>query len=154
MFYDLGKLYYFIRKEDYALNYIQNALKLDSSIKIYAYDWLSRIMYHKRQYSIAVNYYNKVIELLVDSDSSSNSDDFSTIHPKPILSEMLKYLNETNEYVTKHDVHYINKTIWAGILITAIYGTADVWKNYDHTHALILFIVVSILTWVYTLIYK
>lgn len=127
----LAKLYYFIGDYDNSLNYLDLALKQNEKekselLEIYAYDWLSRIAYKQKRYSIAVGFYEKLIQLLT---VYSSNEEFNIINPLPHIHNILQYLNETKELVAKQDISYINKTIWAGIVITALFGLIDFYRS-------------------------
>lgn len=126
----LAKLYYFIGDYDSSLNYLDLALKQNEKekselLEIYAYDWLSRIAYKQKRYSIAVGFYEKLIQLLT---VYSSNEEFNIINPLPRIHNILQYLNETKELVAKQDISYINKTIWAGIVITALFGLIEFYR--------------------------
>ncbi len=142
----LGKLYYFIGDEKKALNFIENALMLNNdNNKIYAYDWLSRITYHQKQYRLAQNFYKKIISILVES-KNAQINNFSSIHPRPILSEMLTYLNETEELLVKQETSGLNKSIWAGIIITSIFGLIDLYsKHWSILNLIFLLLIIFLL---------
>lgn len=117
----IGKILYFLGDYDSALNYVQNAIELNIMNKnsspqmIFAYDWLSRIAYKEKRYTVAANFYEKIIDKIIsDSDSILAN---GIIHQKPKLSDMVRYLNETKDLVAKGEIHYINKTIWEAIKV-------------------------------------
>ena len=142
----LGKLYYFIGNEKKALNFIESALMLNNDKnKIYAYDWLSRITYHQKKYRLAQNFYKKIISILVES-KDVQINNFSSIHPRPILFDMLKYLNETEELLAKQETIGLNKSIWAGIFITSIFGLIDLYSKHWSIQKLgVLFLIIVLL---------
>ena len=146
----LAKLYYFIGDYDNSLNYLDLALKQNEKekselLEIYAYDWLSRIAYKQKRYSIAVGFYEKLIQLLT---VYSSNEEFNIINPLPHIHNILQYLNETKELVAKQDISYINKTIWAGIVITALFGLIDFYRS-----GMSLFLVLFILLVTFILVF-
>ena len=44
------------------------------------------------------------------------------IHPKPELYKMLKFLNETKQFIADEENSKLHKSIWAGNFITSIFG--------------------------------
>lgn len=130
----IGKLYYFLGEFSTALNYINIAISylqngIDTCHKeISAYDWISRIAYKQKQYSTASIFYEKIIDKLVE-DTSNNLCNHEEIHPKPELYKMLNFLNETKQFIADRETSNLNKSIWAGIFITTIFGLIDCYKN-------------------------
>lgn len=122
----LGKIYYFLGNYDKSISYLQTAIELPTDNKekyeIYAFDWLSRIAFKSKKYQIAVEYYQKIIDALIKLPLENNS----TIHPRPELYKMFKYLNQNKEATLKHDIHYINKSIWGGIFAGIILESAEI----------------------------
>ena len=110
----LGKIYYFLGNYDKSISYLQTAIE--------AFDWLSRIAFKSKKYQIAVEYYQKIIDALIKLPLENNS----TIHPRPELYKMFKYLNQNKEATLKHDIHYINKSIWGGIFAGIILESAEI----------------------------
>ena len=129
----IGKLLYFLGDYNSALNYIQNAVDYsiankDSSIKIiFAYDWLSRIAYKEKRYAVAANFYEKIIDNIISNNESISEN--GIIHQKPKLSDMVRYLNETKDLVSKGETRNIEKTIWAGIITGIILETAEIYSS-------------------------
>ena len=124
----LGKLYYFNQEIDVALNYVNIAISTLNednqnriSKEIYAYDWISRISYKQKNYATASIFYEKIIESLI-KDENEIFIDHEGIHPKPELHRMLTYLNETKQHLADAETSNLNKSIWAGIFITTIFG--------------------------------
>ena len=148
----LGKLYYFNQELDIALNYINIAISTlneedenKHNKEIYAYDWISRISYKQRYYSTASIFYEKIIDSLV-KDNNKTYIDHEGIHPKPELHRMLKYLNETKQHLIDAEISNLNKSIWAGILITTIFGLVQCFydNNIPNINCLYIFCVVFI----------
>ena len=132
----IGKLYYFLGEFSTALNYINIAISfiqggIDICHKeISAYDWISRIAYKQKQYSTASIFYEKIIDKLVE-DAGNNLSNHEEIHPKPELYKMLNFLNETKQFIADRETSNLNKSIWAGIFITSIFGLIDCFKTQE-----------------------
>lgn len=127
----LGKMYYFLGKYDRSISYLQMAISFSVENKcqkeIYAFDWLSRIAYKTKRHEIAVDYYKKIIDSLITVSIKNEK----TIHPYPELHKMFKYLNQNKEATLKHDVHYINKSIWGGIFAGILFESAEILSSQD-----------------------
>ena len=69
---------------------------------------------------------------------------------------MLEYLTENKERIRKHDVHYINKSIWGGIIAAIILECFEIYSGGTHNVLfLILMIVIVVLVSVcYINVYK
>ena len=120
----LGKLHYFLGAFSQALNYIHIAISTihdNKEQEIYAYDWISRIAYKQKQYSTASIFYEKIIKSLVQNTNPVIIN-HEEIHPKPELYKMLKFLNETQQFIADEENSKLHKSIWAGIFITSIFG--------------------------------
>ena len=124
----LAKLNYFIRKTEIAINYIELALEKinDEAIsnpdyKIYAYDWLSRITYSSKQYATANKFYSKLISLIIEDKQNVNDKNYKNIiYPKPILADIVKFLNETSNLLAQKEASYVFQSIYIGIFATAV----------------------------------
>lgn len=148
----IAKLYFFIEENQKALNYVQKALELNKDMNdsqnnnrnlIFAYDWLSRIAYKEKNYLAASQFYEKLIELLLKYSDNNFEDGIK--HHIPKLSDMAKYLNETKHKVTKSEIHYINKTIWGGILAGIVLESAEIIAstgNISVTHILTIMLTI------------
>ena len=166
----LGQLHYYIEEYDKALNFLNLALKYsnkkqnensnstndensNSTNEIYAYDWISRIAYKRKQYNTATIFYEKIIDALIKDNN--DGVDIETIHPKPDLHDMVKYLNETKNLIVQRDIHYINKTIWGGILAGVILEAFEIYSSTKSYHLpLIMVLIVIVVTIIYVNIYK
>lgn len=142
----LAKLNYFIREPQYALNYIELALdkigqEQNSPYKIHAYDWLSRITYSSKQYATANKFYKQLISLLIEDKENVENINLNNkiIYPKPILADMVKYLNETNNLVAKEEASYVYQSIYIGILAAAIMETAEIYSGNSDKWNIIIF---------------
>lgn len=155
----IAKITYFLGNSAQALNYLSIALKFlntDNNAEckdkqIYAYDWISRIAYKEKQYSTAAIFYEKIIDCLIQNKGSFIEHE--TIHPKPELSKMLKFLNETKRKVIDADIHYTNKSIWVGLIVGALFGSCQLFQvlveyfKYNNNKSFIICIIVfAILT--------
>lgn len=151
-----GKLYYFLGDSDKALNYIDYAINIQSEYskslkRIFALDWLSRITYKQKNYSIAATFYKELIDELCMYNDKIYCDKNETIHPLPKLTDMLKYYKETKDYVAKQELYYVNKSIIWAIAIAVIYGSVDLCEllnkmfNICILWSLIITIVIAIL---------
>ena len=126
----IGKMFYFLGEYPKALLFVQKAIELankqnDLSAKIHAYDWLSRIAYKTKYHEVAAEYYNKIIEQIIECSDYEQG----AIHPKPDLYKMLKYLTQNKEEIKKHDVHYIKKYIWGGIIAGIILEGFEIYSG-------------------------
>ncbi|CDE44631.1 unknown [Clostridium sp. CAG:768] len=124
----IGKMYYFCEEYSTSLIFVQKALELakdQPNARIHAYDWLSRIAFKTKHYEVAAEYYHQIISELI------NCSDYTpeVIHPKPNLYKMLEYLTQNKEQIRKHDVHYINKSIWGGIIAAVILESFEIYSN-------------------------
>lgn len=154
----IGKLLYFLGDYHCSLNYVQNAIELCNTKetkhkKIFAYDWLSRIAYKEKKYSVAVSFYEKIIDNII-SNSNSISEN-GIIHQKPKLNDMVKYLNEVKDLVAKREVHYFNKSIWGGIITGIILESAEIYTATESMNIPICMIVILLIAgFIYINIYK
>ena len=140
----LGKMYYFRGKYSRALIFVQKAIEIakdQPNARVHAYDWLSRIAFKTKHHEVAAEYYNQIIKEIIEcSDYTQDA-----IHPKPNLYKMLEYLTENKEKIRKHDVHYINKSIWGGIIAAIILESFEIYSNGTHSAFLLLTMVVIVL---------
>lgn len=140
----LGKMYYFRGKYSRALIFMQKAIEIakeQPNARIHAYDWLSRIAFKTKHHEVAAEYYNQIIKEIIEcSDYTQDA-----IHPKPNLYKMLEYLTENKEKIRKHDVHYINKSIWGGIIAAIILESFEIYSGGNHNVFLLVAMVVIVL---------
>ena len=140
----LGKMYYFRGKYSRALIFVQKAIEIakeQPNARIHAYDWLSRIAFKTKHHEVAAEYYNQIIKEIIDcSDYTQDA-----IHPKPNLYKMLEYLTENKEKIRKHDVHYINKSIWGGIIAAIILESFEIYSGGTHNVLFLILMVVIVL---------
>lgn len=151
----LGKMYYFRGKYSRALIFVQKAIEISKdqpNARIHAYDWLSRIAFKTKHHEVAAEYYNQIIKEIIECSDYTHE----AIHPKPNLYKMLEYLTENKERIRKHDVHYINKSIWGGIIAAIILECFEIYSGGTHNVLfLILMIVIVVLVSVcYINVYK
>lgn len=150
----LGKMYYFMGRYEESLLYVQKSLTLSENKpekNIYAYDWLSRIAFKTKHHSVAVGYYKEIIKSLIENPDSKQE----VIHPKPDLYKMLDFLTQNEEKVTKNEVHYINKSIWGGIIAALILESAEIYSNTNSFHIpLIMIVLTLIVSTIYINVYK
>ena len=121
----IGKMYYFLKDYDKALNFVQRALELtvnEPQNKVYAYDWLSRIAYKKKNHSLAIGFYEDVIRCLVEYPDSKQG---MIIHPKPQLYMMIKFLNDNKRIVKNKELRGVWYTVIAGLVVTVFFGVID-----------------------------
>lgn len=153
----LGKLHYFIGEYQQAFTFVNLALDtLSESEKnkkeIYAYDWISRISYKLKQYATASIFYEKIIDSLIKSSENAIIEQ-ETIHPKPELYKMLKFLNETKQYIASEETSKLSKSIWAGIIITTIFGLIECFKNYEFSTETCIFLGLGIFIITYAVLH-
>ncbi len=158
----LGKMYYFLGKYDESISFLQKAIELPSVNKdkneIYAFDWLSRIAFKTKRYEIATDYYKKIIDALIKTPIKNEQ----TIHPRPELHKMFEFLNKNKEKTLKHDIHYINKSIWGGIIAGTILESAEILSSQGEVYpffspiniVVIMIILVLLTSIIYINIYK
>lgn len=140
----LGKMYYFCGKYSRALIFVQKAIEIakdQPNARVHAYDWLSRIAFKTKHHEVAAEYYNQIIKEIIECSDYTQD----TIHPKPNLYKMLEYLTENKRKIRKHDVHYINKSIWGGIIAAIILESFEIYSNGTHSAFLLLTMVVIVL---------
>lgn len=124
----IGKMYYFLEDYPKSLLFVQKAIewaKEQPEVKVHAYDWLSRIAFKTEHYEVAAEYYNQIIKEIIECSEYTQG----AIHPKPNLYNMLEYLTQNKEKLIKHDVHYINKSIWGGIIAAIILECFEIYSN-------------------------
>ena len=51
------------------------------------------------------------------------------IYPKPILADMVKFLNETNNLIAEKEASYVNKSIYIGIFASCILEAAEIYSG-------------------------
>lgn len=151
----LGKMYYFLGKYSKALIFVQKAIEIakdQPNARIHAYDWLSRIAFKTKHYEVAAEYYNQIIKEIIEcSDYTQDA-----IHPKPNLYKMLEYLTQNKENIRKHDVHYINKSIWGGIIAAIVLECFEIYSNGIHNvlFLILMVVIVALISVFYINIYK
>lgn len=151
----LGKMYYFLGKYSRALIFVQKAIEIakdQPNARIHAYDWLSRIAFKTKHHEVAAEYYIQIIKEIIEcSDYTQDA-----IHPKPNLYKMFEYLTQNKEKIRKHDVHYINKSIWGGIIAAILLECFEIYSGGMHNMLfLILMIIIVVLVSVcYINVYK
>ena len=121
----IGKMHYFLKDYDKALNFVQKALEFtvnEPQNKVYAYDWLSRIAYKKKNHSIAIGFYEEVIRCLVEYPDSKQG---MIIHPKPQLYLMTKFLNENKKILKNQELRGVWYTVIASLIVTIAFGVLD-----------------------------
>ena len=151
----IGKMYYFLEDYPKSLLFVQKAIELvkdQPEAKIHAYDWLSRIAFKTKHHEVAAEYYNQIIREIIECAEYTQG----AIHPKPNLYKMLEYLTQNKEKIRKHDVHYINKSIWGGIIAAIILESFEIYSNGIHnaTFLVVMVIAVVIVSVFYINIYK
>lgn len=144
----IGKLYFFAEKYDHALFWVQKAIERlnnsDTNKKIHAYDWLSRIAYKQEQYAAASAFYEKIIDLLIQNP---NTQQHEVIHPTPQLHKMVKFYNETKALLHKEELKLVNKTIWIGVLGTAIFGLNQIYEPEQIITTILIILLVIYAVW-------
>lgn len=139
----IGKMYYFLEEYPRALLFIQKAIELvndQPEAKVHAYDWLSRIAFKTKHYEVASEYYNQIIKEIVECSEYTQD----AIHPKPNLYKMLEYLTQNKEKIRKHDVHYINKSIWGGIIAAIILECFEIYSGGNHNVLFLFFMIIIV----------
>lgn len=121
----IGKMYYFLRDYDKALNFVQKALEFTvehPENKVFAYDWLSRIAYKKKNHSLAVGFYEDLVRCLVEYPDGRQG---MIIHPKPQLYMMIKYLNDNKRIVKNKELRGVWYTVIVSLIVTVFFGLVD-----------------------------
>ncbi len=122
----IGKMYYFLKEYEISLSFVQKALEFaqkEPQNKIYAYDWLSRIAYKTKHNSVAIHFYEEIIKCLVEYPDNQQD----VIHPKPKMSDMLKYLNKNKQIVRNQEIRVIWYTVIVSIIFTIVFGIISNW---------------------------
>ncbi len=151
----IGKMYYFLEDYPKSLLFVQKAIELvkeQPEAKVHAYDWLSRIAFKTKHYEVAAEYYNQIIREIIECSEYTQG----AIHPKPNLYNMLEYLTQNKEKLRKHDVHYINKSIWGGIIAAIILECFEIYSGGNHNIVILgaMILIVLLVSVFYINIYK
>lgn len=126
----IAKIHYFLgcySVENYSdsLIYVQKALEFESTDRkkrVYAYDWLSRIAYKTKNYSVAATFYEKIITSLIDNPDSKQT---GIIHPRPKLHEMVEYLHKNRKILNTIELNRVMISIWSGIIVASVFGVLE-----------------------------
>lgn len=157
VYLSICKLYYFIGDFEKALKYVNLALNIigeeNKEREIYAYDWISRIAYKSKKYATAAIFYEKIIEKLIVCNKNYIINE--EIHPIPELNKMFEFLTQCKEKITKHDIHYINKSIWAGIIVATLLEFFEIYSG-TKSFAIptIMVIIITLFGVIYVNVYK
>lgn len=151
----IGKMYYFCEEYASSLIFVQKALELakdQPNARIHVYDWLSRIAFKTKHHEVAAEYYNQIIDELINCSDYTQE----AIHPKSNLYKMLEYLTQNKEQIRKHDVHYINKSIWGGIIAALLLECFEIYAGGQQgiLFLLIMIVIVLLVSICYINIYK
>lgn len=145
-FFAIARLYYYLGEYKNATLYVQQAIakakdengNTCSIFAAIAYHYLARIAYKTGNNSTAINFYDKVIEFLMDHTAEDKDSD---VHPRPVASDMVKYVQDNRTFIENALFCRTYLPLIITMILTIIVGLAQIYYSIDanQLHAQTLF---------------
>lgn len=147
-YFAICKLYYCLGEYENATFYAQEALKKaqqtttfiinkrktgnsateeqEHNRKSLVYHYLARIAYKSGNHSMAISFYDKTIEHLINQKNNTEG-----IHVEPSMSDMVKYAQENRDILDKTTFYRTYLPVIIALIISVIIYIAQIYYNID-----------------------